>query len=186
MANLIYGVIASFDGYIEDQDGSFDWAVPDARVHRFVNEIERPVGTYLYGRRMYEVMVAWESDELFADGPAHEREYADIWRAADKIVYSRSLTAVSSARTSLQREFDLEAVRQMKASAERDIGIAGPELAAHAIRADLVDEYYFLIAPVVVGSGKPAFPADARVELELTEERRFDNGMVYLRYRTRR
>jgi dihydrofolate reductase len=148
-----------------------------------VNDLTRPVGTYLYGRRMYEVLVAWETLPT-GDQPTYIRDFAEIWRAADKVVYSRTLEAPSSERTRIEREFDLEAVRQKKASAERDITIGGPELAAHAIRAGLVDEWHLFLAPVVVGAGTPALPSDVRVPLELLDERRFGNGTVYLRYRT--
>jgi dihydrofolate reductase len=183
MANLIYSAITSLDGYVADEDGKFDWAEPDEEVHRFVNDLERPVGTYLFGRRMYEVMVYWET--AGAGQPAFIEDFAQIWRAADKIVYSRTLETVSSARTRIEREFDPEAVRQLKASAEADLTVGGPELAAQAIEAGLVDEYHLFLAPIVVGGGKPSLPDDVRVQLELLDERRFGNGTVHLRYRTR-
>jgi dihydrofolate reductase len=178
VGRLIYSTIGSLDGYIEDRDGKFGWAAPDEQVHRFVNELERPVGTYLYGRRMYETMVYWETVDL-ADQPEQVRDYAAIWRAADKIVYSRTLEAVSSARTRITHDFDADAVRRLKA--EGDVSIGGPDLAAEAIRAGLLDEYQTFLAPVVVGDGKRALP-DARLELELLDERRFESGFVYLRY----
>lgn len=184
MGKLIYSAIASLDGYIEDRDGKFDWAMPDEEAHRFINDLERGVGTYLYGRRMYETMVAWEADEMTA-GPAEYADFARVWRAAEKVVYSRTLETVSYDRTRIEREFDPAVVRSMKESTERDIAIAGPELAAHAISAGLVDECWAFLVPVVVGGGKPAFPAGTRLNLELTDQRRFGNGMVYVRYRTR-
>ena len=183
MAKLIYSALASLDGYVADEHGKFDWAEPDEEVHAFVNDLERPVGTYLYGRRLYEVMVAWETIDL-AGQPPHIRDFAEIWRAADKIVYSRSLETVSSARTRIERDFEPEAVRRLKAAAERDLTVGGPELAARAIEAGLVDEWQLFLAPIVVGGGKRALPDDVRVTLELLDERRFRNGTVYLRYRT--
>jgi len=182
MAQLIYSAIMSLDGYIADENGNFDWAEPDEEVHAFVNDLERPIGTYLYGRRMYDVMVAWET---ITDEQPFMRDYAELWRAADKIVYSRSLEAVSSARTRLERSFDSDAVREMKASAERDISVGGPELAAQAIRAGLVDEIHLFLSPIVVGGGTRALPDGVRVKLELLAERRFGNGVVYLRYRAK-
>jgi dihydrofolate reductase len=153
-------------------------------VHGFVNDLERPVGTYLYGRRMYEVMAYWETAHALADQPPFIQDFAEIWQAADKIVYSRTLKAVSSARTRIEREFDPEAVRQLKATAERDITVGGPDLAAQAIQAGLVDELHLFIAPVVVGGGKQSLPANVRLDFELLDERRFGSGMVHLRYRT--
>jgi dihydrofolate reductase len=185
MAKLIYSVIASLDGYIADEDGNFDWAEPDEEVHRFVNDLERPVGTYLYGRRMYETMVAWETLDTGPDQQPVWRDFAEIWRAADKIVYSRTLQGASSARTRIERDFDPEAVRRMKASAGQDLTVGGPHLAAEAIKAGLVDEWHLFVAPVLVGAGNQAFPDKARVGLELLDERRFGNGMVFLSYRTR-
>ncbi len=183
MAKLIYSVIASLDGYVADEDGNFDWAAPDEVVHSFVNDLERPIGTYLYGRRMYEVMVYWETAPL-ADQPRFIQDYAEIWRAADKIVYSRTLETVSSARTRIERDFNPEAVRQMKATAERDLSVGGPDLAAQAIKAGLVDEWHLIVAPFVVGGGTRALPADVRLTLELLDQRRFRSGMVHLHYRT--
>ncbi|MEA2601261.1 MAG: hypothetical protein QOF89_2253 [Acidobacteriota bacterium] len=183
MAKLIYSAITSLDGYVADADGNFDWAAPDEEVHAFVNDLERPVGTYLYGRRMYEVMVAWETMDI-ADQPPVMRDFAEIWRAADKIVCSRTLESVSSARTRIERDFDPEAVRQMKARAERDITVGGPDLAAQAIKAGLVDELHLFLTPIVVGGGKQSLPSNVRLKLELLDERRFGNGVVHLHYRT--
>jgi len=174
MAKLIYSAITSLDGYVADEKGNFDWAAPDEEVHRFVNDLERPIGTYLYGRRMYEVMVFWETGNTLPDQPPVARDFAEIWQAADKIVFSKTLEEASSART-----------RELKSSAERDLTVGGPDLAAQAIRAGLVDEYQLFLTPIVVGGGKRALPDDVRAELELLEERRFENGTVYLRYRTR-
>jgi dihydrofolate reductase len=159
--------------------------VPDDQVHSFVNGLERPVGTYLYGRRLYEVMVFWETAHTVVDQPRVIRDYAQIWQAADKIVYSRTLQTVSSARTRIERAFDPEAIRQMKARAGRDISVGGPELAAQAIKAGLVDEYHFFVTPVVVGGGKQSLPDDVRMDLELIDERSFGNGVVHLHYRTK-
>jgi len=185
MAKLIYSAITSLDGYVADEDGNFDWAVPDEEVHTFVNDLQRPVGTYLYGRRMYEVMVAWETADTLADQPPYTQDFAQIWQAADKIVYSTTLETVSSARTRIERDFDPEAVRQMKAAAGRDLSVGGPDLAAQAFKAGLVDECHLFLAPIVVGGGNQSLPSNVRVKLELLDERRFGNGMVHLRYRTR-
>jgi dihydrofolate reductase len=182
MATLSYSALASLDGVIADEQGRFDWAEPDPEVHAFVNDLERPVGTHLYGRRMYEVMVWWETLDL-ADVPPHIRDYAEVWRNADKIVYSRTLPSVSSARTRLEREFDPEAVGRLKEEADRDLSIAGPGLAAHALAAGLVDEVHLLLSPHVVGGGTRVFPDGVRLPLDLVDERRFGNGTVYLRYR---
>jgi dihydrofolate reductase len=179
-ADLICTSLASLDGFIADERGAFDWAAPDEEVHAFVNDLERPIGTYLLGRRMYEVMKIW--DTLDDPTPA-VRDYAEIWRATDKIVYSRTLEDVSAPRTRLERNLHVETIRRMKASADRHLSIGGPELAGHAIRAGLVDEWRLFLAPVVVGAGTPCFPRGARVDLALQEQRRFGNGMVYLRYR---
>jgi len=184
MAKLIYSAITSLDGYVADEDGNFDWAEPDEEVHSFVNDLERPVGTYLYGRRMYEVMVYWETAHTLADQPPFIQDFAEIWQAADKIVYSKTLEAASSARTRIERDFDPEAVRQVKESAGRDITVGGPELAAQAIRAGLVDEYHLFLAPILVGGGTQALPDNVREKLELLDERRFGNGFVHLHYRT--
>ena len=167
MARLIYSAITSLDGYVADGDGNFDWAAPDEEVHRFVNDLERPVGTYLYGRRMYETMVYWETAHTEPDQPPIVRDFAEIWQAADKIVYSKTLESVSSARTRIERDFDPDAVRKMKASAERDLTVGGADLAAQAIRAGLVDEYHLFVTPIVVGGGTRSLPDDVHVTLEL-------------------
>ncbi len=185
MARLIYSAITSLDGYVADADGNFDWAVPDEEVHTFINDLERPVGTYLYGRRLYETMVGWETDPTLADQSPVMRDFAQIWQAADKIVYSKTLETVSTARTRIERDFDPEAVRQMKVLAGRDLIVGGPELAAQAFRAGLVDEYDLFVVPMVVGGGKRSLPNNVRLKLDLLDERRFGNGMVYLHYRTR-
>ena len=183
MADLIYGALASLDGYVEDEDGKFDWAEPDEEVHSFVNELERPVGTYLYGRRMYETMTVWETLPL-DEQPGYIRDYAELWRDTDKIVYSRTLDAPSTSRTRIERDFDADAVRRLKDEAERDLAVGGAELAAQALRAGLVDELHLLLAPVVVGGGKRALPDDVRLPLELVGERRFDSGFAHPHYRT--
>ena len=185
MAKLIYAAITSLDGYVADEDGNFDWAEPDEEVHTFVNDLERSVGTHLYGRRMYEVMVVWENPETLPDQSPYMRDFAEIWQDADKIVYSKTLEEPASARTRIERDFDPEAIRRMKASADRDFLVAGPELAAQAIEAGLVDELHLFLAPIVIGGGKPSLPDGVPVPLELLHERRFGNGMVYLHYRTR-
>jgi dihydrofolate reductase len=185
VAKLIYSAISSLDGYVADEDGNFDWAVPDEEVHAFINDLDRPVGTYLYGRRMYETMVGWETDPTLADRSPLMRDFAQIWRAADKIVYSRTLERVTSARTRIERDFDPEAVRRMKAAAGRDLTVGGPDLAAHAIKAGLVDEWRLFVTPIVVGGGKRSVPDNVRVKLELLDERRFKGGVVYLHYRSR-
>jgi dihydrofolate reductase len=183
MAKLIYSAIASVDGYVADENGKFDWAEPDEEVHTFINDLERPVGTYLLGRRMYEVMAAWESITL-ADQPPFIREFAEIWRAADKIVYSKTLRTVSTAKTRIEPAFDPEAVRQLKAADGRDVTVGGPDLAGQAFEAGLVDELRLFVAPVVVGGGKQFLPDHVCLELELLGERRFGNGMVHVHYRT--
>lgn len=185
MGELIYAAIASLDGYVADADGDFGWAKPDDEVHAFVNDLERPIGTYLYGRRMYEVMAAWDAPHMLADASPVIRDYAQIWQAAAKVIYSRTLEQVASARTRLERAFELETVRELKASATRDISVGGSDLAAQAIRGGLVDECRLLLSPVVVGDGTRAFPRDVRQMLELVDVRRFANGVVYLSYRTR-
>ncbi len=185
MARLIYSAIASLDGYVADDDGNFDWAAPDEEVHAFANELESTIGTHLFGRRMYEVMVAWETMSV-ADEPAVVRDFAAMWRAADKVVYSRTLKTVSSARTRIERDFDAEAVTQMKATATRDMSVGGPELAARAIQTGLVDELQFFFVPFVAGGGNRFLPNGARLKLELLEDRRFGGGVVYVRYRIHR
>jgi dihydrofolate reductase len=185
MAKLIYSAITSLDGYIADEDGNFDWAAPDEEVHAFVNDLERPVGTYLYGRRMYEVMAPWETDPTLADQSRVMRDFAQLWQAADKVVYSKTLETPSSARTRIEPNFDPEVVRQLKTQAERDLTVGGPDLAAQAIKAGLVDEWHLFLTPIVVGGGTPSLPDKVRVKLELLDERRFGSGVVFLRYRTR-
>jgi dihydrofolate reductase len=185
MAKLIYSAITSLDGYVADENGNFDWAAPDEEVHRFVNDLERPIGTYLYGRRIYETMVYWETAHTLPDQPPFIQDFAGIWQAADKIVYSKTLDTPSSARTRIERDFDPDAVRRMKTSAERDISVGGPDLAAQAIKAGLVDEYHLFLTPIIVGGGKQSLPDNVRLELELLDERRFGNGVVHLHYRTK-
>ena len=183
MGKLIYAAIASLDGYVEDRDGSFDWSMPDEEVHAFVNDLERPIGTYLYGRRMYETMLFWETAGTEADEPAVFRDYAEIWRAAEKVVYSRTLETVSSARTRIERELDRDGVRRLKQSSAADISIGGAELAGQAIGARLVDECHLFLCPIVVGGGKRALSDHVRAHLDLLDERRFRNGVVHLHYR---
>jgi dihydrofolate reductase len=185
MGKLTYTAITSLDGYIEDEEGRFGWAEPDAEVHAFANDLERSVGTHLYGRRMYETMAVWQT---VGDQPglsAAEADYADLWRALDKVVYSRTLDAVSTPRTRLEREFDPDAVRRMKEGIDRDIGISGPGLAQHAFRAGLVDQVHLVVFPVVVGGGKPGLPRGIRMDLELLHVQRFGNGAVHMHHRTR-
>ena len=186
MAKLIYSAIASLDGYIADEDGNFDWAAPDEEVHAFVNDLERPVGTYLFGRRMYEVMRVWEHPETFAGQSPSMRDFAAIWQAADKVVYSSTLETAATARTRIERAFDPEAVRQRKATSDRDIAVGGPHLAAQAFKAGLVDDLHLFLVPIIVGGGNRALPDRVHLELELLDERRFGNGTVHLRYRSRR
>jgi dihydrofolate reductase len=184
VARLIFSAIASLDGYTADEAGKFDWAAPDAELHAFVNDLERGVGTHLYGRRMYQTMAVWETMDVSAE-PDVMRDYAGIWRAADKVVYSRTLAAASTPKTRIEREFDPEAVRRMKETAERDISVGGPGLAAHALRAGVVDEIQLVLVPVVVGGGTRALPDGLRADLDLLDERRFASGAVYLRYQSR-
>ena len=178
MSRLIYAAIASLDGYVADEHGRWDWSEPDAEVHAAVNDLMRPAGTHLYGRRMYEVLVAWETVD---DPDPVIRDFAEVWRAADKVVYSRTLAEVSSARTRIERELDPEAVRRMKE--DRDVIVGGPELAGQAMAAGLVDDIHLFLSPVVVGAGKRALPDGVRLSLELASERRFGNGVVHLHYR---
>jgi dihydrofolate reductase len=175
----------SLDGYIADEDGKFDWGAPDEEYYAFINDLVRPVGTYLYGRQLYELMAVWETDPAAAAQSPAAREFAEIWQSADKVVYSRTLQAASTTRTRIERDFDPQAVRQLKAAAERDLTVGGPTLGAHAITAGLVDEVHLFVWPVVVGGGKQFLPDRARFQLDLLDEHRFTNGAVYLRYRTR-
>jgi len=183
---LIYTVITSLDGYVADENGKFDWAAPDEQVHQFVNDLERPIGTYLYGRRLYEVMRYWQTASTDADQPAAMREYAQIWQAADKVVYSTTLAAVSTPRTRLEREFEVDAVRRLVSSSDRSVSIGGPGLAAHALTAGLVEECHQYLSPVIVGGGTHFLPEGFRTALELLDERRFDNGVIHLHYRVTR
>jgi dihydrofolate reductase len=185
MAKLIYAALTSLDGYVNDEDGGFGWAKPDEQVHRYVNELERPTGTYLYGRRMYEVLRYWHDPDDLDAQPSYIQDYAGIWQAADKVVYSTSLDSASTPRTRLEREFDPAAVREMKDAADADLSVGGPNLAAEALRAGLVDELHQFLNPVVVGGGTAWLPAGLHLELELLDERRFDGGVVHLHYRTR-
>jgi dihydrofolate reductase len=180
MARLIYSAICSLDGYIEDADGNFEWAAPGEELHAFVSELERPVGTYLYGRRMYETLVYWETADT--GDSAVLREWAEIWKAAEKVVYSRTLAEVSSARTRIERDFDLDAVRRLKHESAADLTVGGPELAGQALAAGLVDELQLVLNPLIVGGGKPALPAGLPMRLTLVEERRFAGGVVFVRY----
>ncbi len=181
MGRLVYAAICSLDGYTADADGKFDWAMPDEEEHAFVNDLERPVGTYLYGRRMYETMAVWQ--ELGGpDASPIENDYADVWRSADKVVYSTTLPEVSTPRTRLERAFDPDAVRRLVAGADRDVGIGGPTLAASALRAGLVEDLHLFLHPVVVGGGTRALPDGVRLHLDLVEEHRFSSGVVHLRY----
>jgi dihydrofolate reductase len=183
MARLIYSAIMSLDGYIADADGNFDWAAPDEEVHAFVNDLERSVGTYLYGRRMYETMRYWETAHTVAGRRSVSLDFAQIWQAADKIVYSATLQAPDSARTHVERDFDPDQIRKLKEAADRDLTVGGAHLAAQAIAAGLVDEYQLFAVPAIVGGGTRALPDLVRLDLALAEERRFGNGTVYLRYR---
>jgi dihydrofolate reductase len=184
MAKLIYVLNVSLDGYIADQDGKFDWGAPGEEYYSFINDLLRPVGTYLYGRRLYELMQVWETDPAVAAQSPAAREFAAIWQAADKVVYSRTLQAAATTRTRIERDFDPGAVRHLKAAAERDVTVGGPALGAHAITAGLVDEYQLFVWPAVVGGGTRFLPDRVRFQLELVDERRLGNGVVYLRYRT--
>ena len=182
MGNLIYSAITSLDGYVADSEGNFEWAAPDEEVHTVINELERPIGTFLLGRRMYEVLGVWETMDTGPDQPAAIRDYAEIWRGTEKIVYSRTLAEVTSSRTRLERDFEPEAVREMKLAANRDLSVGGPALAAEALRAGLVDEVQLFLNPILVGGGTPALPPDLHVELELLGERSFEGGVVYLHH----
>ena len=183
MAKLIYVSNVSLDGFIEDEHGSFDWTAPSDEVFAFITDLVRPVGTHLYGRRMYETMAVWETDPALPAQSELMADFAHVWQAAEKIVYSTTLDAVSTAKSRLERRFDPDSIRRMKADASRDLMMGGPNLAAHAFRAWLVDECHLFIYPVVVGRGKPSLPSELRAELELLDERRFENGVVYVRHR---
>jgi dihydrofolate reductase len=182
MGKLIYSMITSVDGYVSDPDGGFGWGAPDEESHEFINELSRSIGTYLYGRRMYETMVYWETAHEVPDQPPYIVEYARIWQATDKIVYSTTLDEVASGRTRIERTFDPDAIRKLKADTDLDLTVDGPHLAAQAIRAGLVDEYQLIVGPAIVGGGNPFFPDDVCVDLELLDEHHFSNGVVYLRY----
>lgn len=186
MAKLIYSAIASLDGYIEDEAGRFDWAEPDVEVFRYVNDLERPIGTFLFGRRMYETMLSWETAPMDESVPAHLREFAQHWRASEKVVYSQTLESASSTKTRIERRFDPEAIRQLKAVADRDLSVGGTNLAGQAISAGLVDEFQLLAVPVVVGGGKAWLPKGVRLDLDLQECRHFEGGVVSMRYRLAR
>jgi len=183
MARLIFTGITSLDGYIADENGKFEWGEPDEEVHAFVNDLERPIGTYLYGRRLYEVMAYWDTAHAVANQSAVALDYAELWQAAEKVVYSTSLTGTTTARTRLERTFDPQAVRAMKESADRDLSVGGPALAAHALRAGLVDDIQIFVSPVVVGGGTPFLPRGVRFALELVDQRRFRAGFTYVHYR---
>lgn len=186
MAILSCGMICSLDGFISDSDGGFDWGEPDPETHRFVNERERRIGTYLYGRRMFDIMRIWQEDDWLAESPAHEREYADIWRATDQVVYSRTLDRPDLPRTTLRRRIDADEIRDWKESAELDLIVAGADLAAGMLSAGLVDEIALWVAPIVVGGGTPMLPRGVALDLDLVEERRLGRGFAFLRYTVRR
>jgi dihydrofolate reductase len=183
VGRLIYTAIASLDGYVADEGGKFDWSAPDEEVHAFVNDLQRTVGTQLLGRGMYDVLAVWDTIDTGPDQVPVMRDFAELWRATDKVVYSRTLESVSAARTRLERDFDPEAVRALKGDADRDLTVGGPGLAAEALRAGLVDEVHLFLSPVVVGGGTRALPDGVRLDLELLDERRFGNGVVHLAYR---
>lgn len=185
MGKLIYAANASLDGFVEDETGAFDWFTPDQEVHTFWNDHERRIGTSLYGRRMYETMRVWEDDDWLTGEPAVVQEYAQIWRDTDKVVYSSSLADVSTARTRLKRQFEPEAVRQLKDASDPDLSIGGATIAVDAFRHGLVDECVLLLCPVIVGGGKPALPRGIRLNLELLDSRRFANGAIYVRHAVR-
>jgi dihydrofolate reductase len=184
MAKLIYTAIMSLDGYVADKSDNFDWAVPDEVVHTFVNDMERPIGTYLYGRRLYEVMVGWETVDAQSDQPPYILDYAKIWQAASKILFSKTLETVSSSHTRIERDFDPDIVRKMKETSRRDLSVGGPNIAAQAIKAGLIDEYHFFVTPILIGTGKRFFPDEVQLKLKLLDECRFGNGMVHLHYGT--
>jgi dihydrofolate reductase len=183
MGKLIYSAIASLDGYVADESGDFDWSAPDEELHGYINDRERSIGTYLYGRRMYDVMVVWEAAQTLTDQPAVIRDYARIWRSAEKIVYSTTLEAAASAKTRIESRFDADAVRELKSASERDISVGGPELAGQAMKAGLVDECHVFLTPIVVGGGNGFLPKGVRLSLDLIAEHQFSNGVVHLGYR---
>ncbi len=184
MAKLIYATPTSLDGYIADETGSPDWAAPDEEGFAFINDLLRPIGLYLYGRKMYETTAIWETPDVIPGLTSAMLNFARIWQAADKIVYSKSLEIVSTPKTRLEREFDPQVVRDLKAQLPHDVSVGGPTLAAHAIRIGLVDEYHLFVVPMMIGGGKRVLPSNVWVKLDLLDERRFANGMVYLRYCT--
>ena len=183
MAKLIYASNVSLDGFIEDEHGSFDWTAPSDDVFAFITNLVRPVGTHLYGRRLYETMAVWETDPALAAQSELMADFAQVWQSADKVVYSTTLDAVSTGKSRLERCFDPDAIRRMKANTNRDLTVGGAILAAHAFRAGLVDECHLFIHPVVLGRGKPSLPGEPRIKLDLLDERRFVNGVVYVGYR---
>ena len=185
MAKLTYSAITSLDGYVADEDGTFDWAAPDEEVHAFVNDLERPIGTYLYGRRLYDVMKVWETMQTLPDQPPVALDYARVWQAADKVVFSRTLDTVSTARTRIERDFDPAAVRALVESSDRDVTVGGAELAGVALRAGLVDELHQFVSPVAVGGGSHFLPDDVRLDLQLLDIHTFGNGVVHLHYSVR-
>jgi dihydrofolate reductase len=182
VAKLIYSMLTSLDGYVADENGNFDWAAPDDEVHGFVNDLQRSVGTMLLGRRMYEVLVAWETWDTSSE-PDVIKDFATLWRDADKVVYSRTLDKAASERTRIEREFEPDAIRRLKTAATRDVSIGGPELASQAFKAGLVDECQLFLMPVVVGGGKRCLPSELQLQLELVGERRFSSGAVHVHYR---
>jgi dihydrofolate reductase len=185
MAHLIYSAISSLDGYIEDEQGGFDWAAPDEETHQYINNLERAVGTYLLGRRTYETMLPWDNDPNLAAESPIMRDFAEIWQTAEKIVYSKTLNAVSTPKARLERTFDPQTIRQLKEVAVQDLLIGGPNLAAQAFRSGLIDECHLYIVPILVGGGKPSLPAHLHLELDLLEQRRFASGIVFLRYQVK-
>jgi dihydrofolate reductase len=183
MPKLIYAMNTSLDGYINDEEGNFDWSEPDEELHTFFNELVRPIGTHLYGRRLYETMSYWQDPEDLAERPEYERDFAEIWQRTDKVVYSRTLDSPSTPRTRIESAFDPDAVRELKESADADLTVGGPTLAAEALRAGLVDELHQVIYPVIVGGGTPWLPDGLRLDLELLEDGRYAGGVVRLHYR---
>ncbi|MBN9391702.1 MAG: dihydrofolate reductase family protein [Chloroflexi bacterium] len=183
MSKLIYFMGMSLDGFVAGENDSLDWSAPDEEVSAFINELHRPIGTYLYGRKNYETMTVWETPEVIPGLSPASMDFAQIWQTANKVVYSRSLETVSTPNTRLEREFEPQVVNELKAQLPHDISVAGPHLAAQAIRAGLVDEIHLLVVPFILGGGKPVLPRDIRIKLELLDERRLGNGWVYFRYR---